>query len=331
MGSIVKSIGKTIKKVVKKVGRFVKKNAPYILLAAAMWAGMGAYGASLGTSGTANIFSWTNVKAGASALGSNVMGAFSGGGQPTATSGVTSGQILGEQVALGTGTPPGTSILEGDMAGAMGGGTSEVAAGTRPYGMGMDQTVIPGFPTQAYGQYGGLNYLSQGWSPSSTLSSTLTMANAGSAIGGAGGGGLFNSATSFIKGIVANAAEKQPALLLATMAGMGSEFLKAFGEDEELALAKQALEQKYTFAGFKPGEGRTPDEMPADSPFWANYNQNQKTQNQFVHGLRQPTMGRQAVNYNYKPRGVVQQRTAQTLTDRPQGMINFNNPGVLNG
>jgi hypothetical protein len=42
-------------------------------------------------------------------------------------------------------------------------------------------------------------------------------------------------------------------------------------------------------------------------------------------------MGRQTVNYDYKPRGVVQQRTAQTLTDRPQGMINFNNPGVLNG
>ena len=72
MGSIVKSIGRTIKKVAKKVGRFVKKNAPYILLAAAMWAGMGAYGASLGTTGSANIFGWTNVKAGASALGSNV-------------------------------------------------------------------------------------------------------------------------------------------------------------------------------------------------------------------------------------------------------------------
>jgi len=44
MGSIVKSIGRTIKKAVKKVGRFVKKNAPYILLAAAIWAGVGAYG-----------------------------------------------------------------------------------------------------------------------------------------------------------------------------------------------------------------------------------------------------------------------------------------------
>ena len=328
MGSIVKSIGKTIKKVVKKVGRFVKKNAPYILLAAAMWAGMGAYGASLGTSGTANIFSWTNVKAGASALGSNVMGAFSGGGQTTATSGVSSAQLLGDTVALGTGTTPGTPILEGGMAGAMGGGTSNYLGqgAALPEGMGW-----PGWSKNLTGTLGDFTSPTQAYGAGSGLSSALTMANAGSAIGGAGGGGLFSSASSFIKGIVANAAEKQPALLLATMAGMGSEFLKSFGEDEELALAKQALEQKYTFAGFKPGEGRTPDEMPADSPFWAGYNQNQKTQNQFVHGLRQPTMGRQAVNYDYKPRGVVQQRTAQTLTDRPQGMINFNNPGVLNG
>jgi hypothetical protein len=212
----------------------------------------------------------------------------------------------------------GNTMLKGMMEGAIGGGTSGAYTGPGailPEGFGWG-TVAPGFtaPTQAYGAGSG-------------LSSALTMANAGSAIGGAGSG----SAWSFIKGVVANAAEKQPALLLATMAGMGSEFLKAFGGDDELALAKQALEQKYTFAGFKPGEGRTPDEMPADSPFWAGYNQNQKTQNQFVHGLRQPTMGRQTVNYDYKPRGVVQQRTAQTLTDRPQGMINFNNPGVLNG
>ena len=204
------------------------------------------------------------------------------------------------------------------MVDALGGGTSGAYTGqgaALPEHLGFTK-VAPGFtsPTQAYGAKSG-------------LSSALTMANAGSAVGGGAGAG---SAGSFIKGIVANAAEKQPALLLATMAGMGSEFIKGFGEDEELALAKEALDRKYTFAGFKPGEGRTPDEMPADSPFWAGYNQNQKTQNQFVHGLRQPTMGRQAINYDYKPRGVVQQRTAQTLTNRPQGMINFNNPGVLN-
>ncbi|MCH2263084.1 MAG: hypothetical protein MK386_07725, partial [Candidatus Thioglobus autotrophicus] len=80
MGSIVKSIGKTIKKVVKKVGRFVKKNAPYILLAAALWIGLGAYGLKLGTTGSANAFGWTKLQAGAKALGSNVLSAFSGSG-----------------------------------------------------------------------------------------------------------------------------------------------------------------------------------------------------------------------------------------------------------
>ena len=316
MGSIVKSIGKTIKKVVKKVGRFVKKNAPYILLAAALWIGLGAYGLKLGTTGSANAFGWTNVQAGAKALGQNVLGAFSGGGQTAATSGVSSAQLLGTGTQT-AGVTGGNTMLEGMMEGAIGGGTSGAYTGPGailPEGFGWG-TVAPGFtaPTQAYGAGSG-------------LSSALTMANAGSAIGGAGSG----SAWSFIKGVIANAAEKQPALLLATMAGMGSEFLKGFMKDEELELGKKALEQKYTFAGFAPG-GPTPDQMPADSPFWRGYNQNQASANQYVHGLRQPTMGRRTINYDYKPKGVVQQRTAQTLTNRPQGMINFNNPGVING
>lgn len=277
MGSIVKSIGKTIKKVAKKVGRFVKKNAPYILLAAALWTGLGVYGAGLPGATSANIFGWTNVKAGASALGQNVLGAFSGGGQTVGkVSGVSSAQVLGgaQEMALGAGSSGsvtgGDTLLSGLAEGAIGGGT-----GPMPVGEG--GTVV-----------------------------------------------------SFIKNLVATAAEKQPALLLATMAGMGSAFLKGFMKDEELELAQKGLEQKYTFAGFPPG-GPTPDQMPADSPFWKGYNQNQASANQYVHGLRQPTMGRRTINYDYKPKGVVQQRTAQTLTDRPQGMINFNNPGVING
>lgn len=283
MGSIVKSIGKTIKKVVKKVGRFVKKNAPYILLAAALWIGLGAYGLKLGTTGSANAFGWTNVQAGAKALGSNVLSAFSGSGQTalgtTGTSGISTEQLFsgGEQMALGAGTSSATTggdtLLSGLAEGAIGGGTGP---------MPVDET------------------------------------------------GFAGTAVSFIKKLVATAAEKQPALLLATMAGMGSAFLKGFMKDEELELGKKALEQKYTFAGFAPG-GPTPDQMPADSPFWRGYNQNQASANQYVHGLRQPTMGRRTINYDYKPKGVVQQRTAQTLTNRPQGMINFNNPGVING
>ena len=46
MGGIVKSIGKAIKKLGKGIGRFLKKYKTTIILAAAVWAGLGAFGAS---------------------------------------------------------------------------------------------------------------------------------------------------------------------------------------------------------------------------------------------------------------------------------------------
>ena len=61
MGGIVKSIGKTIKKLGKSVGKFLKKYRTTIILAAAVWAGLGAFGAS--TSG-ASMFSPASVKQG---------------------------------------------------------------------------------------------------------------------------------------------------------------------------------------------------------------------------------------------------------------------------
>ena len=46
MGGIVKSIGRSVKKLGKSVGRFLKKYRTTIILAAALWAGLGAFGAS---------------------------------------------------------------------------------------------------------------------------------------------------------------------------------------------------------------------------------------------------------------------------------------------
>ena len=46
MGGIIKSIGKTVKKLGKSVGKFLKKYRTTIILAAAVWAGLGAFGAS---------------------------------------------------------------------------------------------------------------------------------------------------------------------------------------------------------------------------------------------------------------------------------------------
>ena len=61
MGSIVKSIGKAVKKLGKSIGKFLKKYKTTIILAAAVWAGLGAFGAS--ASG-ASIWSPASVSAG---------------------------------------------------------------------------------------------------------------------------------------------------------------------------------------------------------------------------------------------------------------------------
>jgi len=65
MGGIVKSIGKAIKKLGKGIGRFLKKYKTTIILAAAVWAGLGAFGAS---ASTGSIWSASSVKAGISKI-----------------------------------------------------------------------------------------------------------------------------------------------------------------------------------------------------------------------------------------------------------------------
>ena len=65
MGGIVKSIGKAVKKLGKSIGKFLKKYKTTIILAAAVWAGLGAFGAS--ASG-ASIWSPASVSAGISKI-----------------------------------------------------------------------------------------------------------------------------------------------------------------------------------------------------------------------------------------------------------------------
>ena len=65
MGGIVKSIGKAIKKLGKGIGRFLKKYKTTIILAAAVWAGLGAFGAS---ASTGSIWSAASVKQGISKI-----------------------------------------------------------------------------------------------------------------------------------------------------------------------------------------------------------------------------------------------------------------------
>ena len=65
MGGIVKSIGRAVKKLGKSVGKFLKKYKTTIILAAAIWAGLGAFGAS---ASTGSIWSTSSVKAGISKI-----------------------------------------------------------------------------------------------------------------------------------------------------------------------------------------------------------------------------------------------------------------------
>ena len=98
MGSIVKSIGKTIKKIGKGLKKVIKKIGPALLVAAAVYAGVAFYGASItGASGIGT----ANFSAGLKGMGQKLMGFFS----PTGTAQVAN--VAGQaatQVAGMTGT-----------------------------------------------------------------------------------------------------------------------------------------------------------------------------------------------------------------------------------
>ena len=97
MGGIVKSIGKAIKKLGKGIGRFLKKYKTTIILAAALWAGLGAFGAS--TSG-ASIWSAKSVGAGVQRIfGVAVPSQAAGYGQ--ALEGMKAATTLGTKAATG--------------------------------------------------------------------------------------------------------------------------------------------------------------------------------------------------------------------------------------
>jgi len=81
MGGIVKSIGRALGKAGKSIGKMIKKIAPILLLAAAVYMGTAAFG-SIGAAGAGgSMFSWGNFTAGLGKIG----GAFGmGGGAQTA-------------------------------------------------------------------------------------------------------------------------------------------------------------------------------------------------------------------------------------------------------
>jgi hypothetical protein len=303
MGSIVKSIGKAI----KKVGKFVVKAAPYILMAVALYAGIAAYGATAATASAA-----ASGAAGAGAAGAGAAGA----------------PFLHATAAQST-----AYIASTNAAAAASGNMFSYAnyeAGTKELATNIGK--MSGTPLT-------------GGSP------TGTSIPAGDMSGAMGGGTAPVAETASVgwyegvKNYIATAMDgnKGYALIAGSqLLGTGiSAIAAAFDDTEEkkLAFAEKQLKQQGTHFGFAPGEGRTPEEMPADSPFWMGYNQNlamnagAPVPGAFAHGIKQPTTSnRRTLNYDYSPKGVVTQSAAKTFNKKPQGMINLNQKGgVLNG
>jgi len=119
MGSIVKSIGKVIKKIGRGLKKIIKKIGPALLIAAAVYAGVAFYGASL-SAGTAaagaSTLGTTNFMTGLRAMGSSAMKFFS----PAGTAPVV-GQVAGAAgqavtQAAGLGAAGNVSVAAGTAA-----------------------------------------------------------------------------------------------------------------------------------------------------------------------------------------------------------------------
>jgi len=110
MGSIVKSIGKVIKKIGKGLKKVIKKIGPALLIAAAVYAGVAFYGASVtGVSGLGT----ANFSQGLTSMGQKLMGFFS----PTGTAQVA--ETMATPAGMtGTGFQYGT-LLQGQASAAI--------------------------------------------------------------------------------------------------------------------------------------------------------------------------------------------------------------------
>jgi hypothetical protein len=149
MGKIVKSIGKAIKKVGKGIKKIVKKIGPVLLIAAAVYAGVAFYGASLPTTAAATgmgKLSVSNFMAGITQLGQNVMGFMSpGGGTGTglaAAPGMTTANVLGALPGAGT---QGAGTFD-----AIAGARNAVAATQGLTTVGADQAAIRTWVSASY-------------------------------------------------------------------------------------------------------------------------------------------------------------------------------------
>ena len=113
MGSIVKSIGKTIKKIGKGISKFIKKIGPALILAAAVWTGVSMLGAG-GFSGIGT-FSGANFMKGLTTIGSSAKSFFMPQMGPS-ESFTDYKQRVGGASARGGGPAPSDSQMRSDYA-----------------------------------------------------------------------------------------------------------------------------------------------------------------------------------------------------------------------
>ena len=105
MGGIVKSIGRALGRAGKSIGRMIKKIAPVLLLAAAVYMGTAAFGSMGAAASQGGMFSWGNFTSGIGKIG----GAFGMGGGAQAT--LAHGGMAAADVAAGVGAKTGITAF----------------------------------------------------------------------------------------------------------------------------------------------------------------------------------------------------------------------------
>tara|TARA_Y100000310_G_scaffold94155_1_gene91772 strand:+ start:4047 stop:4781 length:735 start_codon:yes stop_codon:yes gene_type:complete len=98
MGGIVKSIGRALGRAGKSIGRMIKKIAPVLLLAAAVYMGTAAFGSMGAAASQGGMFSWGNFTSGIGKIG----GAFGMGGAAQAP--LAHGAMTAADMAVGAKT-----------------------------------------------------------------------------------------------------------------------------------------------------------------------------------------------------------------------------------
>ena len=238
MGSIVKSIGKTIKKIGKGLKKVIKKIGPTLLVAAAVYAGVAFYGSTLtGVSGIGT----ANFSKGLTTMGQKLMGFFS----PTGTAPVA-GQGVGAAAQYGA-----------NIAGATG--------------------IVPTLGETAAAQYAGGNVLGEFATATAVTPGSATAFMANPALTNVVKGNIIKSYSSAVAGGMTSGdalVYMTKMNMLATGAKMAAGFFDK-SEQEQREHEKELLSMKYAFGKPMTDEQKA---FKAEHPDWMSQHPAMQTQ-----------------------------------------------------